>query len=324
MSKKLLTTVVLAGVALSLVACSPATSTPNADSSDCTPVASGASSDKVGVTGDFGTEPTVDFTSPLTATTTERSVITEGSGDLAVAGSTVTVDFAAFNATSGDKIEATTYAADGQQKFTLDETKLLPGLLSAIQCSTTGERVAAVIPPADAFGDTGQTDLGVGATDSMVFVIDIVAIAPPVEALPRANGEDQPVQEGLPTVVLADDGAPTITIPATDPPTELQIADLKKGDGTVVAEGDTVTVHYTGVIWATGEVFDSSWTRGESTAFATTDVIPGFGKALVGQTVGSQVIAVIPPSEGYGEAGSGDLIGATDTLVFVVDILATQ
>ena len=83
-------------------------------------------------------------------------------------------------------------------------------------------------------------------------------------------------------------------------------------------------MHYTGVIWATGEVFDSSWTLGEPTSFATTDVIPGFGKALVGQTVGSQVIAVIPPSEGYGEAGSGDLIGGTDTLVFVVDILATQ
>ena len=323
MSKKLLTSFILAGVALSLVACSPA-SPEESGAADCTPAASGASSDKVDVSGDFGSEPTVDFTSPVTASTTERSVITEGSGDIAVSGSTVTVDFSAFNATSGDPIEATTYEADGQQQFTLDETKLLPGLLAAIQCSSTGERVVAVIPPADAFGDTGQTDLGVGATDSMVFVIDIVEIAPPVKALPRADGEDQPPVEGIPTVELAEDGAPTISIPATDPPADLKIEALKVGDGTVVAEGDSVTVHYTGVIWATGEVFDSSWTLGEPTSFATTDVIPGFGKALVGQTVGSQVIAVIPPSEGYGEAGSGDLIGGTDTLVFVVDILATQ
>lgn len=323
MPKKLLTSFVLAGVALSLVACSPA-APEESGAVDCSPAASGASSDKVDVSGEFGAEPTVDFASPLTATTTERSVVTEGSGDVAVAGSTVTVDFSAFNATSGEPIEATTYEAEGQQQFTLDETKLLPGLLAAIQCSSTGDRIAAVIPPADAFGDTGQTDLGVGATDSMVFVIDIVEIAPPVEALPRADGEDQPAVEGLPTVELAEDGAPTISVPATDPPADLKIEALKVGDGTVVAEGDSVTVHYTGVIWATGEVFDSSWTRGEPTSFATTDVIPGFGKALVGQTVGSQVIAVIPPSEGYGEAGSGDLIGGTDTLVFVVDILATQ
>ncbi|MEO6309178.1 MAG: FKBP-type peptidyl-prolyl cis-trans isomerase, partial [Leifsonia sp.] len=48
------------------------------------------------------------------------------------------------------------------------------------------------------------------------------------------------------------------------------------------------------------------------------------GKALVGQAVGSQVIAVIPPADGYGEAGVPNAgIGGTDTLVFVVDILGT-
>ena len=52
-------------------------------------------------------------------------------------------------------------------------------------------------------------------------------------------------------------------------------------------------------------------------------MIPGFKAAIVGQTVGSQVIVTIPPAEGYGAAGVPAAgIGATDTLVFVVDILA--
>ena len=52
-------------------------------------------------------------------------------------------------------------------------------------------------------------------------------------------------------------------------------------------------------------------------------VVPGFAQALEGQTVGSQILAVIPPELGYGEAGNeGAGIKGTDTLVFVVDILA--
>ncbi|WP_284255574.1 FKBP-type peptidyl-prolyl cis-trans isomerase [Pseudolysinimonas kribbensis] len=56
---------------------------------------------------------------------------------------------------------------------------------------------------------------------------------------------------------------------------------------------------------------------------STTGVIPGFAKALVGQKVGSQVIVMIPPADGYGSGGSPEVgIKGTDTLVFVIDILA--
>ncbi|MDQ1513016.1 MAG: hypothetical protein QOC59_858, partial [Microbacteriaceae bacterium] len=49
-----------------------------------------------------------------------------------------------------------------------------------------------------------------------------------------------------------------------------------------------------------------------------------FRKALVGQKVGSQVVAIVPPAEGYGKAGgAGGAIKGTDVMVFVVDILAT-
>lgn len=308
----------------SLVGCSAGTN--EADAPDCTATAAGESSDKVEVSGDVGKAPKVEFKSPLKAEKTQRTVVDEGDGDVvAVEGSIVTVDFSAYNATSGDEIEKTTYDKAGQQQFTLDEAQLLPGLLKALQCSVTGDRVVAVIPPEDAFQDAGQADLGVAAEDSMVFVIDVVDISEPVEVLPRAKGEEQPAEEGFPTVELAEDGAPTITIPDAEAPTELMIANLINGDGEEVAEGANVTVHYTGMVWATGDIFDSSWERGEPATFPTGGVIPGFSKALVGQKVGSQVIAVIPPAEGYGDTPpEGSPIGATDTLIFVVDILATQ
>ncbi len=96
---------------------------------------------------------------------------------------------------------------------------------------------------------------------------------------------------------------------------------LKKGDGPVVGEGADVVVHYTGINWNTGVIFDSSWENGSPATFNTRGVIGGFTAALEGQTVGSQVLVVIPPDQGYGAAGSPPDIGGTDTIVFVVDIL---
>jgi peptidylprolyl isomerase len=121
--------------------------------------------------------------------------------------------------------------------------------------------------------------------------------------------------------VLDADGRPTVTIPDAAPPVELQIALLKKGDGAVVAAGDDVVVHYVGVNWNTKVIFDESWARGTPATFNTNGVIAGFTAALVGQAVGSQVIVIIPPDQGYGAAGSPPDIGGTDTLVFVIDIL---
>ena len=51
-------------------------------------------------------------------------------------------------------------------------------------------------------------------------------------------------------------------------------------------------------------------------------VIPAWDTGLVGQTVGSRVMLVVPPKDGYGKAGASSVgIKGTDTLVFVVDIL---
>ena len=83
---------------------------------------------------------------------------------------------------------------------------------------------------------------------------------------------------------------------------------------------DSIRIKYTGVTWADRKVFDSSWQKGASVAVTMNGVVPGFAQALEGQTVGSQILAVIPPELGYGAEGSGTIPGDA-TLVFVIDIL---
>ena len=323
--RKAIPLVLTLGVAVARAACSPAGSTTAGKSDDCTVTASGAASKAVDVSGDFASKPKVKIDFPTDVTETERSVSIKGDGDqVAVERSVVNAYFTLYSGATGEELSSTTYDEAGIAPLPVDAEQFLVGIVKTIQCSTAGERVVGVIPPEESFADdAAREQLGVAADDDIVFVADVISVDAPADpALPRADGKDQPAVDGLPTVKLDDDGRPTITIPSTDPPAELEVAVLKQGDGKTVEEGSDVVVHYVGMNWTTGEIFDESWARGTPSTFNTGQVVPGFKTALEGQKVGSQIVAVLPPSEGYGEAGNEAAgISGTDTLVFVVDIL---
>lgn len=317
---------VVAALGVTLTACTSGGGGTTADGAvdGCDAVPSGPLASSVTVTGDFGAAPDVTIKSPLEVETTERTVVIAGdSEDYASEGAKATVDYKLYNAATGEAIGGTDFTDGSAQELPMDASQLIPGIVKVLNCTPVGSRVVGILASDDAWGAQGQTQLGVDPDTDIVFVADVVAVSPPpAPPLDRADGEDQAPVAGMPTVVLADNGAPTITIPAGDPPAEFQIAVLKKGDGEVVQQGADVIVHYTGVIWGSGTVFDSSWDKGTPAQFNTRGVIGGFTAALEGQTIGSQVLVVIPPDQGYGAAGNpGAGITGTDTLVFVVDIL---
>ena len=205
---------------------------------------------------------------------------------------------------------------------------LLPGLETALVGQKLGSRVLAVIPPKDAFGTSGNSSEGIGAKDTLVFVIDLGSTftTGSVAGTQTTNGGG-----ALPTVTAPaanSTAGPTIKIPAkTAAPKTLQVKPLIKGTGAVVKAGQDIAVQYTGVIWRTGKVFDSSWSRSEpwATVIGEGQVIPGWDTGLIGQTVGSRVLLVIPPKDGYGSAGSSSAgIKGTDTLVFAIDIISAS
>jgi peptidylprolyl isomerase len=192
------------------------------------------------------------------------------------------------------------------------------GLRKALLCAQAGERLAAVLPPKEAFA-AGALGTDVATSDSIVVVVDVRKTY-----LARANGTNQVMAGGLPAVVLGPDGRPGITVPAAAAPKRLEVADLKSGSGPVLKRGDTAVVHYTGVLWNDNSVFDSTWQNGAPVDLplktGSGGVVKGFVAALAGQRVGSQVLAVLPPGEAYGATGNGTVPGDS-TLVFVVDIL---
>ncbi|GIJ00136.1 peptidylprolyl isomerase [Sediminihabitans luteus] len=306
------------GAALVLTGCaddSDSTDAPSATSTDAasdtpTPTAEDvAAVEAVKVEGDAGSEPTVTFDKGLTVSVPTATVVTPGTGADLEDGQSISMDYVSYTGADATKA-GSTYEGD-PDTIILGDQGIIPALNQVLEGQKVGVRAVIAIPAQDpSTGEATTSVLALEVTDA-------------IDVPDRATGEAVTPPAGLPTVTLDDTGKPSIEIPKDyEEPTELVAQTLIKGDGAVVKETDTITAHYTG--WLTdGTQFDSSWDRGAPASFSLTGVIKGWTQGLAGQTVGSQVLLVIPSDLGYGETASGS-IPANSTLVFVVDILAVN
>ena len=103
----------------------------------------------------------------------------------------------------------------------------------------------------------------------------------------------------LPEVSGSFGQKPTLTFPDASASGELEVLVLSRGDGALVEAGDELEVHYLGQAWQ-GGIFDNSYDRGSSISFpiGVGAVIGGWDEGLVGQQVGSRVLALDPVAPG--------------------------
>jgi peptidylprolyl isomerase len=132
--------------------------------------------------------------------------------------------------------------------------------------------------------------------------------------------------------VQTAEGVHGISFPNAPAPQDLRISVLKQGDGPAIAEGDFVTAHFTGAVWETRQIFSTSFDRGIPLSLVVQDitasetgagVVPGVAQALIGQSVGSQILVSVPPSLGYPAGGAPSGVSDGQTIIYVFDILGT-
>jgi FKBP-type peptidyl-prolyl cis-trans isomerase len=111
-------------------------------------------------------------------------------------------------------------------------------------------------------------------------------------------------------------------------PDGLQLYVVKAGPGDFPINGTHVRMHYYGVL-DDGTVFDQSYSRGEPLAFTmgASTVIDGIELAVKKLRLGSQAIAIIPSTLGYGDGkGKHELppkIPANARLTFHLDLIGS-
>jgi FKBP-type peptidyl-prolyl cis-trans isomerase len=321
----------LALIAIPLLAClvlagcggsSKSTASSSASASSSAASSPGANT-AVTATGSFDKTPKVTIPKATPGTSLTVRTLIQGSGTTLTKSDALAANFVLyFWQGTSSSLKANTFTSTP----TVIGGTMLPGLESALIGKKVGSRILAVIPPSQGYGTSGNSQLGITGSTTLVFVIDVLKAYADTAG---ATGTQVSAGGGtLPTVSAKSGTAPTLTFPSSGPPSALVTRTLVKGTGVKVAKGDYVIAQYAGYIWRTKKVFGSSWSSGSPFGFvigaSPEQVIPGWDKGLVGQTVGSRVMLSIPPAQGYGSAGASQAgIKGNDTLVFVVDIIDT-
>lgn len=204
-----------------------------------------------------------------------------GSGEEATAGVSVEMQYVGVLGVDGTEFDAS-WNTGQPFAFTLGSGQVISGWDEGIEGMLVGGRRVLQIPSEQAYGDQDRSELIVADSD-LVFIVDLIGIAPAPEPSPPIDDEN-----------LGSFG-------------ELQIVELVEGNGCTAEIGDIVLVNYVGVDAVEGEEFDSSWGRGEpfEIIVGRSQVIEGWNDGIEGMKVGGERILQIPSAQAYDE---GDLV----------------
>ncbi len=106
-------------------------------------------------------------------------------------------------------------------------------------------------------------------------------------------------------------------------PSGLQYTVLTEGTGAKPVATDKVKCHYEGKL-TNGNVFDSSYRRGEPAVFPLNGVIPGWTEGVQLMKEGAKYRFFIPYNLAYGERGAGQAIPPYAALVFEVELISIE
>ncbi|KFF31500.1 FKBP-type peptidyl-prolyl cis-trans isomerase [Bifidobacterium bombi] len=264
----------------------------------------------VSASGEPGKKPKVTFHVPMQVVNNSYAVLQKGNGAKIEPGQRLCVQDVALNAKDGSELMSSWEKNTPDCSLVMNKQKINATYYNVL----INQKVNSTV----AFGVNDKNSAGT----SYIMAVTVISAS-----ANRANGEKvKDIPSNLPKVKLGATGKPSIDLNGYQPDGKLVVQTLIKGKGKKVEENDTIDAHYSG--WVKGKdgkpsQFDSSWDRGESSVFSLQQVVAGWTHGLAGQTVGSQVLLIIPPDQGYGNKEQKG-IPANSTLYFVVDILDDQ
>jgi FKBP-type peptidyl-prolyl cis-trans isomerase len=265
------------------------------------------------VSGKYGEKPTVKADPKKKPDAKLRSaVLVEGKGPKVAKGDLLVADYLG-QVYASNKVFDNSYDRGQPAGFQIGSGQVIKGWDKTLVGVKAGSRVLMVIPPADGYGTPGNAQAGIKGTDSLVFVVDVIASygksgskakATPVAAIPP----------GTPKADGALGSQPKVTVPkGTAPPKAPKVTVLAKGDGPAIARNKLAIVQYEAVNWA-GQPLDSTWKTGVPQGFP----IGAQGQSspfdqLAGVPVGSRVMLVLPAQQGGNPA--------QDSVAVAIDVI---
>jgi len=222
-------------------------------------------------------------------------VITLGAGDKPGESDKVEVHY------HGTLLDGTVFdsSVDRGETIKFGLNQVIRGWTEGLQLMPTGSKFKFTIPPELAYGErkTGS----IPSNSTLIFEVELFSIEKIEKAFVDTDfnlpGKEEVTESGLRMIIH------------------------KEGSGDVAKVGQTVYVHYTGLL-ETGKKFDSSHDRGQEFSFKLGQgrVIKGWEEALALMKPGEKRTLIIPPELGYGESAAGP-IPPNSILIFEVELV---
>ena len=260
------------------------------------------------VTGHYGDKPKITIAKGVKASKTLQStVLTKGKGPKVRKGDLLVADYLGSNYRTR-KVFDNSYDRKAPSAFPIGVGKVVTGWDKTLVGVNVGSRVLMVLPPKYGYGKAGNTQAGIKGTDSLIFVVDVIAAYGPNATLPAPKPVAS-LPKGLPTVTGAWGVEPKVTLAKGTVPPKAPVATvLATGTGPKVLMGHLLVVQYTAVSWE-GKALGKTWGTGGPQGLPTS-----VSDLLVGEPVGSRVLLDLPPQQAGGDAKK-------ESVAVVIDIL---
>lgn len=263
------------------------------------------------VSGSYGSKPKITVPKGLKpGKKLQAEVLEEGDGTAVAKGDLVVADYlgATFR---GAKTFDNSYDRGNPGAFTLTDGPggVIKGWVKALTGKKAGSRVLLVAPPSDGYGSQGNPQAGIKGTDSLVFVVDLIATYDDKTPLPKSTPVTD-LPDALPTV--SGERNPSITLPdGLKPPTEPVTTVISEGTGPKVVDDKLAIVQFTAIDWS-GKPLSSSWQTGPQGFPIGVEGRPSPFDLLKDVPIGSRVVLQLP--------APSDADASKDSVAVVIDV----
>jgi peptidylprolyl isomerase len=290
---------------------SPATSASPPTSAEAPVVANTG----IKVTGAFNTKPAVTF--PATQAPKQLTEQT------LVAGDTVITNYLGeiwpAKAGGAAKVFDSSFARGAPTGFVLGTGAVIPGFDKTLVGKRMGTRMLLSIPPADGYGPSGNSQAGISGTDTLVFVVDLLADYKPNASAPGVVASQLPAT-GWPKITSTPGQPPQITsVAGVTAPTSPTSKLLVTGRGAKIDSSKTLVLQLVQTDVATGKQTESTW--GKQPQLVTAQNVLSAVTVLNGQNIGARAVALLPATPAQPASATASSQPATPAQILVVDVV---
>ncbi|MCL3861318.1 FKBP-type peptidyl-prolyl cis-trans isomerase [Actinotalea sp. K2] len=122
--------------------------------------------------GSFGDKPVLTFPDTPAPRALSVEVLSQGDGEVVETGDDIEVNY--YGQVWGGRMFDNSYDRGSSINFPIGVGAVIGGWDEGLVGKVVGSRVLLSIPPHLGYGDRGMPQAGIGGTDTLVFVVDIV------------------------------------------------------------------------------------------------------------------------------------------------------